>query len=118
MCLTFSYFDSTFMLTIHLLMLNILFDSSINVNNKNKIIVFYCYLAIYYIIMNAEVCIIRGYLCHNIKQAMSYHIMKFYVMTCCMLQLLQHPYNPLCMCSGSYIHITLRASKGAIAIVS
>ena len=36
------------------------------------------------IIMNAAVCITRGYLSHNIKQAMSYH-MKFshdmYVMT-------------------------------------
>ena len=29
----------------------------------------------------AEVCIVRGYLCHDIKQAMSYHIMGFYVMT-------------------------------------
>ena len=27
------------------------------------------------------VCIIKSFLCHNIKQAMSYHIMKFYVTT-------------------------------------
>ena len=45
------------------------------------IFIFYSYLAIYYIIMNAAVCIIRGYLCHDIKHAMSYHIMEFYVTT-------------------------------------
>ena len=54
--------------------------------------ILYPYLAIYYIIINAAVCIVRGYLCHNIKQAMSYHIMKFYVTTCHMSQLLWHPY--------------------------
>ena len=42
--------------------------------------------------MNAEVCIIKGYLCHYIKQAMSYHIMEFYVTTCHMSRLLWHPY--------------------------
>ena len=35
--------------------------------------IFNSYLAIYYIIINAEMCIIRDYLCHDIEQAMSYH---------------------------------------------
>ena len=52
--------------------------------------IFNSYLAIYYIIINAEVCIIRDYLCHD-KQAMSYHIMEFYVTTCRMSWLSQHP---------------------------
>ena len=33
------------------------------------IFIFYSHLAIYYITMNAAVCIIRGYFCHDIKQA-------------------------------------------------
>ena len=43
--------------------------------------------------MNGKVCIIRRYLCHDIKKPMSYHIMKLYVMTCCMSRLSWHPYN-------------------------
>ena len=39
--------------------------------------IFNSYLAIYYIIINAEVCIIRDYSCRDIKQAMSYYIMEF-----------------------------------------
>ena len=34
-----------------------------------------------YILMNATVCTIKNFLCHDIKQAMPYHIMEFYVMT-------------------------------------
>ena len=42
--------------------------------------------------MNGKVCIIRRYLCLDIKKPMSCHIMELYVMTCCMSQLLWHPY--------------------------
>jgi len=74
-------------------MLNILFNSSkiltltlILILMLTKILfmifTFYSYLAIYYIIIDAAVCIIRGYLCNDIKQVMLYHIMKLYVTTC------------------------------------
>ena len=42
--------------------------------------------------MNGKVCIIRRYLCHDIKKPMSYHIMKLYVTTCRMSRLSWHPY--------------------------
>ena len=43
-------------------------------------------------LLNAIVCIIKSFLCHDIKQAMSYHIMGFYVTTCRMSRLSRHPY--------------------------
>ena len=45
-----------------------------NVNILFMIFIFYSYLAIYYIIMNTAVCIIRGYLCHDkTSYVISYH---------------------------------------------
>ena len=52
----------------------------------------FMFLLLFSHLLNARVCIIRSFLCHDIKQAMSYHIMEFYVMTCRMSRLLQHPY--------------------------
>ena len=43
-------------------------------------------------LLHAKVCIIKSFLCHDIKQAMSYHIMEFYVTTCRMSRLSRHPY--------------------------
>ena len=95
--INYIYFDSTLMFTIHII-------NVINVEHSSKtstlmltfkttlFMIFNSYLAICYIIINAEVCIIRDFLCHNIKQAMSYHNMEFYVTTCCMSQLSRHPY--------------------------
>ena len=40
-----------------------------------QLFTFSCYLA------NAIVCIIKSFICHNIIQAMSYHIMELHVMT-------------------------------------
>ena len=62
------------------------FNSKIN----NSVHIFSCCLATDYILMNATVCTINSFLCHDIKQAMSYHIMEFYVTTCHMSRLLQH----------------------------
>ena len=46
--------------------------------------------------------IIKSFLCHDIKQAMSYHIMEFYVTTCRISRLSQHPQcQPEVWC-GSY----------------
>ena len=45
-------------------------------------------------LLNAVVCIIKSFLCHDITQVMSYHIMEFYVTTCRMSRLLRHPYYP------------------------
>ena len=42
-------------------------------------------------LLHATVCIVKSFLCHDIKQAMSYH-MEFYVITCRMSRLSRHPY--------------------------
>ena len=80
------YFDSTFMFIIHIINVNgfvfFLKISTLITATLLMIFIFYSYLAIYYIKIKGTMCIIRGYLCHDIKQAMSYHIMKFYVTTC------------------------------------
>ena len=44
-------------------------------------------------LLHATVCIVKSFLLHDIKQAMSYHIIEFYVTTCHMPQLLRHPYS-------------------------
>ena len=46
-------------------------------------------------LLNTMVCIIRNFLCHDIKQAISYHIMEFYVTTYRMSRLSRHPYQVL-----------------------
>ena len=53
---------------------------------------FFTFLLLSSHLLNAIVCIIKSFLCHNIKQAMSYHIMEFYVTTCRMSRLSRHPY--------------------------
>ena len=40
---------------------------------------FFTFLLLSSHLLNAIVCIIKSFLCHDIKQAMSYHIMEFYV---------------------------------------
>ena len=57
-----------------------IFDNN-NINN-NAVPKFIFLSSHYYIVINNAVCIIESYLCHDIKQAMSYHIMEFYIMTC------------------------------------
>ena len=93
--INYIYFDSTLMFTIHIInIINVkqLLKTSTTIRiTLFMIFIFYSYLAIYYIIMNEAVCIIRDYLCHDIKQAMSYHIIEFYVTTCCTSQLSWHP---------------------------
>ena len=42
---------------------------------------FFTFLLLSSHLLNAIVCIIKSFLCHDIKQAMSYHIMEFYVTT-------------------------------------
>ena len=73
--INYIYFDSTLMFTIHIIMLN---SSSKTLTTIRitlfMIFIFYSYLSIYYIITSEAVCIIRGYLCNNIKQVTSYHI--------------------------------------------
>ena len=70
--------------------------------------------------MNATVCTIKSFLCHDIKHAMSYHIMEFYVTTCCMSQLSRHPYNevlsPSKICTTYYntTHTHCMYGKGAV----
>ena len=71
--INYIYFDSTLMFTIHII-------NVINVKHSSKtstlmstfkttlFMIFNSYLAIYYIIINAEVCIIRGYLYHDINK--------------------------------------------------
>ena len=91
--INYVYFDSTFIFTIHNNVKQFLKTSTLMSTIKIilfMIFIFYSYLAIYF---NAEVCIIRGNLCHDIKQAMSYHITEFYVTTCHMSRLSQHPYS-------------------------
>ena len=53
---------------------------------------FFTFLLLSSHLLHATVCIIKSFLCHNIKQAMSYHIMEFYVTTCHMSRLSWHPY--------------------------
>ena len=53
---------------------------------------FFTFLLLSSHLLHATVCIIKSFLCHDIKQAMSYHIMEFYVMICRMSRLSQHPY--------------------------
>ena len=52
---------------------------------------FFTFLLLSSHLLHATVYIIKSFLCHDIKQAMSYHIMEFYVMTCRMSRLSQHP---------------------------
>ena len=62
--------QTTFTLTAHLCLQYtyvVLFLKNININ-ATHIFVSYSYLAIYYIIMNAVVCIIRDYLFHDINK--------------------------------------------------
>ena len=42
---------------------------------------FFTFLLLPSHLLHATVCIIKSFLCHDIKQAMSYHIMEFYVTT-------------------------------------
>ena len=42
---------------------------------------FFTFLLLSSHLFHATVCIIKSFLCHDIKQAMSYHIMEFYVTT-------------------------------------
>ena len=53
---------------------------------------FFTFLLLSSHLLHATVCIIKNFLCHDIKQAMSYHIMEFYVTTCRMSRLSRHPY--------------------------
>ena len=86
--LTYFYFKSLIDISIN--------EININENNINNNIIHYfsffsCCLVNDYILINATVCTIKNFLCHNIKQAVSYHIMEFYIMTCCMSWLSWHP---------------------------
>ena len=54
---------------------------------------FFTFLLLSSHLLNVMVCIIKSFLCHDIKQAMSYHIMEFYVTTCHISQLSRHPYR-------------------------
>ena len=53
---------------------------------------FFTFLLLSSRLLNEIVCIIKSFLCHYIKQVMSYHIMEFYVTTCHMSRLSWHPY--------------------------
>ena len=69
--------------------------STINYNAIPLITVFlqlFIFLLLSSHLLHAKVCIIKSFLCHDIKQAMSYHIMEFYVTTCRMSRLSRHPY--------------------------
>ena len=56
---------------------------------------FFTFLLLSSHLLHATVCIIKSFLCHDIKQAMSYHIMEFYVTTCRMSRLSRYPYYQL-----------------------
>ena len=55
------------------------------------LIVVYFSAVIYSHLLYAIVCILKSFVCHDIKHAMSYYIMEFYVTTCHMSQLSRHP---------------------------
>ena len=49
-------------------------------NNITRVVFTFLLLSSH--LLNAIVCIIKSFLCHNVTQAMSYYIMEFYVTTC------------------------------------
>ena len=55
-------------------------------------------------LLNAMVCIIKSFLCHDIKQAMSYHIMEFYVTTIAASLVRSYAENTIALCLINIIH--------------
>ena len=71
---------------------------------------FFTFLLLSSHLLHATVCIIKNFLCHDIKQAMLYHIMEFYVTTCRMSRLSRHPYkNKAILNSKNIVYIAMWA---------